>query len=257
MPFDSFKVIINSLTDSPLKEIHFSGGEPFTNPDTIKMIQYANDYTVWDIGCATNTSLLSEDTITQLSKTRVKLNIQFPSIRQDEFSDITRNGDWGVLCNKLNLLKQYNIPFGLNHVLTEQNITQVRSVIDYAQSNGFSIKLLPDINVPQFVQYKDGIFSFLDNIAETRINKGTGAIKWKVKTLKGTHIQVMYIDHPCYSKNIGVCKSFAEIRLLPNLTLQPCIKKATSVQLDSPVKIGDENSIKLKFQEVWENFISC
>jgi cyclic pyranopterin phosphate synthase len=257
LEFDFFRVILDSLVDTSLKEVHFSGGEPFTNPNTLKMIQYANDYTDLDIGCATNASLLSEVMIMQLSKTRVKLNIQFPSIRQEEFIRITKNGCWNILYKKLDLLKQYNVKFGLNHVITEQNIKQVFSVIDFAINNGFSLKLLPDLNDIHFVQYKDEIFSFLNKIAEIRIDKGTGAIKWIRKKPNESYIQVMYIDHPCYSNNFDVCKSFAEIRLLPNLELQPCIMNGATIKFDCQMRGENKELVKLKFQEAWKIFISC
>ena len=68
LKFEDFKIIIQSLEDTELKEVQFSGGEPFMNPETLKMIQWLNDNTNLEIGCATNTQFFTDETITALSK---------------------------------------------------------------------------------------------------------------------------------------------------------------------------------------------
>ena len=71
LSLDEFVKIILALKERPLKEIQFSGGEPFLNPDTIKMIEWAHKNTDYEIGCATNMSLLNNSLIKRLSKKRV------------------------------------------------------------------------------------------------------------------------------------------------------------------------------------------
>jgi cyclic pyranopterin phosphate synthase len=90
LKFDDFKFIVQSLQETGLREIQFSGGEPFMNPETIQMIVWANDNTDLEIGCATNTQFFDDDVINILAQTRIKLQIQFPSSNQRKFESITK-----------------------------------------------------------------------------------------------------------------------------------------------------------------------
>ena len=63
LKFEDFKFIVQSLRETGLREIQFSGGEPFMNPATIQMIVWANNNTDLEIGCATNTQFFDDDVI--------------------------------------------------------------------------------------------------------------------------------------------------------------------------------------------------
>jgi cyclic pyranopterin phosphate synthase len=232
-------------------------GEPFLNSETLKMIIYADKNTDYEIGCATNATLLNEEIIGQLSETRIKLNIQFPAINPDNFINITQSGKLDALLEKFRLLQNHKVQFGLNHVITDTNFESLKDVIEFAGTNNYPLKLLPDLNNVESVLLKDKIFPFLDEMTDARIDKQTGAIKWVTKTDNGSEFQVMYVDSPCFYKNFNICKNFAEIRLLPNMRLQTCIKKQSYSQSDFVVNNCDKESIKLKFQQAWNDFISC
>ena len=82
MSFESFKTFIDIVNGQDISELHVSGGEPFLNKEIVRMIEYVDNNTSWGIGCATNLSLLSNEQIKALAKTRVKFNIQFPFIKE-------------------------------------------------------------------------------------------------------------------------------------------------------------------------------
>ena len=255
--FKDFRIILDSLKDTSLKEIHFSGGEPFLNEETIEMILYANDSTVLEIGCATNTTFLTESIIKRLAVTRIKLNIQFPAFNVQDFSRITKNGNIYQVIEKLDLLKSYNIPYGLNHVLQPDNFNSIESIIDFAKIYSTSIRLLPDLDNPKSIKLKEKIYPYLDEISLRKINKGTGALKWLIPRENNTELSVMYVDSPCFYKDIDSCRNYAEIRLLPDLKLQSCIKKEEFYFLDFNINKNNKQLILDKFQLSWKDFISC
>jgi cyclic pyranopterin phosphate synthase len=257
LKFDDYKIIIDSLENSPLKEVHFSGGEPFMNPETLKMILYTNDTTDFELGCATNTTFLSEETIKQLANTRIKLNIQFPAIKDTEFANITKSGDLSKVLGKIELLKKHNVEFGLNHVLQSDSSKSIENIIDFVTNNGLSIKLLPDLNNINNVNLKNSIFPLLDSIAIKKIDKGTGALKWWISGSNNTEVAIMYIDSPCFYSDIITCKRFSEVRLLPSLNLQTCIKKNELIEFDFEIIENNKSLIVDKFQVSWNSFTSC
>lgn len=257
LQFDDYKIIIDSLVSSPLKEVHFSGGEPFMNPYTLKMILYTNDTTNFELGCATNTVFLTEETIKQLANTRIKLNIQFPAIKEAEFAKITKSGELCKVLGKIQLLKKYNIAFGLNHVLKSDSLNSIEKTIDFITKKGLSIKLLPDLYNTNNVNIKNKIFPLLDSIAIKKIDKGTGALKWWISGSNNTEVAIMYIDSPCFYSDIITCKRFSEVRLLPSLNLQTCIKKNELIEFDFEITKNNKSLIVDKFQETWNSFTSC
>lgn len=257
LQFDDYKIIIDSLESTPLKEVHFSGGEPFMNPETLKMILYTNDTTDFELGCATNTTFLTEESIKLLSKTRIKLNIQFPSIKETKFANITKSGNISKVLGKIELLKKHNVEFGLNHVLQSDCPNSINAIIDFVIKNSISIKLLPDLNNVNNVNLKNRIFPLLDTIATKKIDKGTGALKWWISDSNNTEMAIMYIDSPCFYNDIITCKRFSEVRLLPSLNLQTCIKKKELIEFDCEITENNKSLIKNKFQESWNSFTSC
>lgn len=257
LKFDDFKIVLDAIKSTKINEIHFSGGEPFMNPETIKMIKYANINTDFDIGCASNTYFLDNELISELKNTRIKLNIQFPAINQNDFLQITHNDYFSQLTEKLDTLKKNQINFGLNHVIHSINLDSVSEVIDYAIQNGYSLKLLPQLSTAMQEESKNQIFSLLDSVSQKKLNKGTGAYKWFINNHSAKEISVIYVDAPCFYNDFETCKKFGEVRLLPDLHLQHCINNNKTISIFDAVKNGNMELIKLNFNELWKSFISC
>ncbi len=256
LKFNDYKIILDTLVGTSLSEVHFSGGEPFLNPETIEMIIYTNNSTTLEIGCATNASLIKEPLIEKLADTRIKLNIQFPSLNGQEFKIITQNGDLNKTIDTLNLLKFRNVDFGLNHVITRNNSNSVFHILEFALKNSFNIKLLPDLYDGSLIKIRNEIYQFLDSLSYRKLDKGTGAMKWSIRTFPDD-VQVLYIEPPCYTHNFNQCKKFAEIRLLPDLKFQTCIKKPRDFNLNFIISEDNRDLIKNSFQHLWNNFTEC
>lgn len=257
LKFDDFRIVLDAIKSTKIKEIHFSGGEPFLNPETIKMIKYVNDNTNFDIGCATNTYFLDNEIISELKNTRIKLNIQFPAVNQDDFLKITNNDYFLQLIEKLDTLKKNQINFGLNHVIQSNNLDSVNEVINYAIQNELSLKLLPQLNTPMEEGRKNQIFSLLDSVSQRKLNKGTGAYKWFINKSSEKIISVVFVDTPCFYNDFETCKKYGEIRLLPDLYLQHCINNSETISIFDAVKDKNMELINLNFNEIWKSFISC
>jgi cyclic pyranopterin phosphate synthase len=145
----------------------------------------------------------------------------------------------------------------LNHVLQSDSLNSIDDIIDFVTKNGLSIKLLPDLSNTNSVHFKNSIFPFLDSIAIKKIDKGTGALKWWISDSNNAEVAIMYIDSPCFNNDINTCKRFSEVRLLPSLNLQTCIRKNELIEFDFEIIEKNKSLVVDKFQESWKSFTRC
>lgn len=257
---EHFKWIVKALIPMGLKEIQFSGGEPFMNPDTIEMIMWANDNTDLEIGCATNTQFFKEDVYDKLSKTRIKLHIQFPTINEQRFEKITKTKLFNPLMENLKELRDRRIYYSLNYVLLSPDIEDFKEVVEYLYSSCTDLKILPFINNSSLKknEFKRDMIPYLDSISFEYENQKNGSLKWWIKTPQGETIAIKYIDSPCFDYEFDTCKNYAEIRLLPDLALQSCLLNPfEKSRID--FELCEENLPKVQelFQNSWMNFTHC
>ncbi len=253
LSFATFRQLIDYIGDQGLSEICFSGGEPFLNRDIISMIKYAEDNTSCDISCASNFSLITANRIKQLKGSRVKFNIQFPYANNFDFQKSSGLGNYHDVLANIRDARSAGIAIGLNSVIQNNDANKIIELINFAVENELPLKLLPQIGLKNSEKFKDSIYPLLKEYAIDFTDKGTGATRWNITI--GTHkTTVLYIDSPCFSKDIATCKQYGEIRIHPNLSIQPCILKApvATLLLDK----GKEYVIE-QFRESWKNLYRC
>ena len=253
MSFENLKTLIDFIQDQDVAELCFSGGEPFLNRDLVRMIRYADDNTVSDIGCATNLSLITNSQIQELSSTRVKFNIQFPFASDADFRDSTGSGNYMKVVETIKKVQDSGINIGLNSVIQSLDMSKLVQVLEFALENELPLKLLPQIGLAGSDRFKEKIYPLLQEKTVERIDKGTGAIRYTLE--KGNHrITVLYIDSPCFTKDIERCRKYGEIRVLPDMTLQSCILKGGTSSL--ALERGKEFVLS-QFRALWKDFNHC
>lgn len=253
MSYDNFKTLIDFVKDQDISELCFSGGEPFLNKDLVKMIRYADDNTASDIGCATNLSLITDTQIQELSSTRVKFNIQFPFASDADFRDSTGSRNYMKIVETIKKVQDSGINIGLNSVIQSLDISKFVQVLEFALENELPLKLLPQIGLTGSDRFKEKLYPLLQAKAVERIDKGTGAIRYTLEN--GNHrITVLYIDSPCFTKDIERCRKYGEVRVLPEMTLQSCILKGGT----SPLALERGKEFVLgQFRALWSDFNHC
>ena len=253
MSYDNFKTLIDFVKDQDISELCFSGGEPFLNKDLVRMIRYADENTASDIGCATNLSLITDTQIQELSSTRVKFNIQFPFASDADFRDSTGSGNYMKVVETIKKVQDSGINIGLNSVIQSLDMSKFVQVLEFALENELPLKLLPQIGLAGSDRFKEKIYPLLQEKTVERIDKGTGAIRYTLE--KGNHrTTVLYIDSPCFTKDIERCRKYGEIRVLPDMTLQSCILKGGTSSL--ALERGKEFVLS-QFRALWKDFNHC
>lgn len=253
MSVESFKQLINYLDGQELSEINFSGGEPFLHKEIVDMIVYANNHMSCDISCATNLSLITDEQIVCLSKTRLKFNIQFPFVSDNSFAKSTGTGKLNTILDRIKVVKSAGIKIGLNTVIQSANNDAIERMVMFALENELPLKLLPQIGLKGSDQFIKGILPIFEKYAVEFVNKGTGALRWTIRN--GSHqTSVLYIDSPCFSHDIKTCRNYGEIRILPNFMLQCCMMKGANEQLC--LEKGKEFVFD-QFERFWNDFNHC
>lgn len=253
MTLDTFTKLVDILQDVDLTELNISGGEPFLNPQIVEMILYADNQLSCDISCATNLSLVGKNCIARLSHTRVKFNIQFPYVNKRKFHQSTGNGDFDLISEHISMVKEAGIAIGLNCVIQDVDETSMSEILNYAMINKLPLKLLPQIGNPESPRYKGFVLPMINQYATEYKDKGTGALRWIVE-YNGHKSSVLYIDSPCFAKDFDKCMKFGEIRIHPDLMLQPCILQAPTKRLE--INKGKAFAQSQLYQ-IWKDFKTC
>lgn len=253
MSVEKFKQLINYLGGQELSEINFSGGEPFLHKEIVDMIVYANDHMTCDISCATNLSLITDEQIVRLAKTRVKFNIQFPFVSEKDFAKSTGTGKLCKVLDRIKNVKSAGIKIGLNTVIQSANNDTIEQMAMFALENELPLKLLPQIGLKDSDRFIDDILPILKKYAVEFVNKGTGALRW---TIRNGNLQtsVLYIDSPCFTQDIKTCRNYGEIRIHPDFMLQCCIMKEANERLC--LERGKEFVVD-QFERLWNDFDHC
>lgn len=260
LPFDEFKLIVASLQDSEIKDIQFSGGEPFLNPRIIEMIEFVQTETVWEIGCATNGQLITESIGKRLGKTRTRLNINLPSLDPTQFGHITGGGSLPRLLKKLSMLDTCEVDYGFNSVLYSGEASGIKDLIDFISLRGKRLKILPYLNTnyPSQPVLDNGLIEFIGKLAESSSIQTTSR-RWILKDRGKGKSVIKYVDFPCRQREIAACRDYAEVRLLPDFSIQTCLinpNRRFILDMDLSKK-GADQQIREVFERAWKNFISC
>lgn len=245
--------LIDFLKQHPISEFVISGGEPFLHPDIIDMLVYACQNLDCDVSCATNLSRISDSDILRLADTRVKFNIQFPYIDSIRFKQSTGNGCLVTILENIKKVKDAGLEIGLNTVIQSSDKERVKEMMRFAAMSRLPLKLLPQIGGCNSQDYKTWVFPIIREYAISEKDKGTGAIRWEIE-IGENRTSILYIDSPCFSRDVKTCKRFAELRVHPGLVMQSCIEKTLSEQLD--FSRGEEYVVNQLTRE-WNNFKNC
>lgn len=253
MDYSTFERFVEIIKDQEISELCFSGGEPFLNPNLVQMIEYADKSLACEIGCASNLSLISEEQIRRLSKTRVKFNVQFPYVTPEKFHRSTGNGDMDRTVGRIMAVKNAGIAIGLNTVVQSKSEDDVRNMVLFALDSELPLKFLPQIGLFGSGDFKGFVYPILKEYAVEYYDKGTGATKWLLEH-KNHKTTVLYIDSPCFTQDIERCKKYGEIRILPDMYIQTCILKNKTIRLN----LEDDKTVAQKqLIEIWKNFNHC
>ena len=249
--YNEFVQIFNKVNETSIHEIRFSGGEPLTNPEILKMIEYVRYNSDMEIGVATNGSLISDNIAKQFMKFNVLVTVHLPTVDKDLYQTITGQSI-EFMIDGVKLLVDNAVNYSFNHVLYFPTTKYFNQIIDSNIVKGRRLKILPFLDsnfhnksasiIPEIVTKVDSI------ALKKEVFLKEGIVRWDLPF--GTSIKLL--QAPCYNKDLIMCKNYAEVRLLPDLRLKKCIFDTSNYKIDL-----EKNETTLILKKMWKDFNSC
>ncbi len=153
------------------------GGEPLLRDDLNEIIETINKYSKTAV--TTNGLLIKErlEELKNVLQVQVSLNgfkDTHETIKDTEFKEVVRN---------INLLRQNNIPFGINVILTEEVSKELRKFVKYCFSLGAKdVRILapkPPLRMPETLQIPRSQKIYIDGCLASTLGIGFGCMAWR------------------------------------------------------------------------------
>ena len=116
----------------------FTGGEIFLRDDIIDILKLARSY-FFDVSLFTNVSLLDENLIKNLKDLYIdNVSCTLFSMKPEIHDNISqRKGSLLKTLKNLDILKKYNMPVQVKHIITKLNQFEYKEIADYCAKMGF------------------------------------------------------------------------------------------------------------------------
>ena len=151
---DDYKEILNQCLNLGLKEIVFTGGEPFLEFEKIKkIVEYSERLGINKFIIYTNGIILSNEMIKFIKKFNIRLIIQVLSLDDKEFLLLTgKNLNISIL-NVINELKLNNIDFFIKILVNKVNENSIEKIKSQLYEYGLKGKIILDYIYPHNKEY--------------------------------------------------------------------------------------------------------
>lgn len=205
MPYALIKSdVINKLTESKVKKVTLTGGEPLLNPDLLDIVAALDDANIQSCIC-TNASLITEELLKQLKDLNVHFNVSLDGISPGShglFREISYPSSFVELLDNIQMIGHYNM---LNGILTTPNkltrIEEYTAICDFAIQAGAKYLLLNPLS--PFGRGKDAVNLTL---SPNEMNKIKKQINEHISLLSCNEFRIVYIRFPnCDGKVSAPC----------------------------------------------------
>lgn len=161
-----------------------SGGEPFIRKDWQDILSYAREKNI-EVAITSNGTLINEDIVQKLKELNI-FNIHLSLDGIGAIHDHFRNqkGVFDKVLQSINLLKKYNIPFGVTTAVSKRNFHNLEELAKFiANNNILSWEVYAAIplgcmdeqevlNDQELLEFAKKIFGFRNNLKNTKIFVG-------------------------------------------------------------------------------------
>lgn len=136
----AFEIIDNIKKDKSIKAIWISGGEPLLRKDIVEICKYIKEAGIKP-SISTNGVLLTEELIEKL----YNAGVEYMHLSIDGATAQTHNNlrgvpqAFGILMDKMELLKTSPINVGASFMVTEKSIDEIDGVLEIAKSKNLNV----------------------------------------------------------------------------------------------------------------------
>lgn len=136
LKLNDFYKILDDLKKFGVEEIYFSGGEPFSRKDMLKILEKAcNNGILCNI--STNASLITEEIAKKLKELNInKVHISLDSHKEDIFNEFRGGNYFNKTIEKIKLLRKHDVYVRVGTVIWSGNIDCLEEMIKYLRKIG-------------------------------------------------------------------------------------------------------------------------
>ena len=194
--------IIKKMTESKVKKVTLTGGEPLLHPDLLSIVTALDDADI-QIGICTNASLITEELLKKLTGLNVHFNVSLDGISVEShglFREMATPSSFAKVLDNIQMLGHYNM---LNGILTTPNkltkIEEYTAICDFAIQAGAKYLLLNPLS--PFGRGKDAVNLTLSPKEMNEIKKQLNA---HLSTLpNNASFRIVYIRFPNYEGKVS------------------------------------------------------
>lgn len=216
---DTIKQYIDTIHKNGYRYLSLSGGEPFLYKNLLDVIDYANQKGFL-INVTTNGLLINEEYIAFVRNKNVITRVSLHTLQSEIYKKLTGIDALNSVQKSVRLLKDNYSMFGIGMTVSDYNITEVRSLAEYAVSNNASyIRYTPVYRVykgTEFNTNSDTFFKILQAITQIILDYYDDLEMKTTSSLFGEDILNIHTTKPCGAG------SDAYIALNPDLKLVAC-----------------------------------
>lgn len=123
--------ILDQLNDFGIKEIYFSGGEPFSRKDILGILERARNYGIV-CNISTNGSYITDDIAKYLKKLNInKVHISLDSMKAEDFNSFRGGNYFEPTIKAINLLKKNDLYVRVGAVIWKGNVDVLEDMVQY------------------------------------------------------------------------------------------------------------------------------
>ncbi|QSX05398.1 radical SAM protein [Sedimentibacter sp. zth1] len=149
--YKEIEKVLYELSLSGINELYLTGGEPFTHPDILKIIDYCSKLN-FKVIIQTNGFYITEEIAKILSSYKnISISISFHSVDENQFDNFTDTvGSYRKTLESIKILKKYNVDLLCKCCVTCENENNIKDTIHYFEENDIKFSLftqiLPNVN---------------------------------------------------------------------------------------------------------------
>lgn len=136
------KVLIDNMAEMKVFQLAIGGGEPFLRDDLIGIVRYTRQKGIIP-NITTNGSLITEDIASELSGHIGQIQVSINGHNRELHESAREKGSFDAVLRSMDILRKSKIHFGINTLISRDNINEIEEIIAFAvQQGAVSINLL-------------------------------------------------------------------------------------------------------------------
>ncbi len=146
LKYEEIISVIDQLSEMGALSITFTGGEVFSRPDFIEILEYTKNRGFF-IEIMTNATLIDSKIAASLRKiSPVMVYVSLYGITNDIYNKVTGKDELTNCLSGIKLLQERDVPLKINAMVTKDNLCEIPQIEKYAQNAGADFQADPYIH---------------------------------------------------------------------------------------------------------------